>query len=174
MKKWNYQTHRYDDYTVPEDWKVSMYETDMEKEINCAECGKPMKYGESLTSQRIFGDSGVFGYAVCRECHESGLKERISMKTVTKEQCEAALGSISDAIEEYCLVVNKDVYVKLEKAQGVIHQLIEEHERLKGAHARLLSLWGEDLYAWRDETSQLLQDAGFEDASKYLDAAWEL
>ena len=61
MKKWNYQTHRYDDYTVPEDWKVSMYETDMEKEI----------------SQRIFGDSGVFGYAVCRECHESGLKERI-------------------------------------------------------------------------------------------------
>ena len=77
MKKWNYQTHRYDDYTVPEDWKVSKYETDMEKEINCAECGKPMKYGESLTSQRIFGDSGVFGYAVCRECHESGLKERI-------------------------------------------------------------------------------------------------
>ena len=34
MKKWNYQTHRYDDYTVPEDWKVSMYETDMEKEID--------------------------------------------------------------------------------------------------------------------------------------------
>lgn len=96
------------------------------------------------------------------------------MKTVTKEQCEAALGSISDAIEEYCLVVNKDVYVKLEKAQDVIHQLIEEHERLKGAHARLLSLWGEDLNTWRDETSQLLQDAGFEDASKYLDAAWEL
>lgn len=96
------------------------------------------------------------------------------MKTVTKEQCEAALGSISDAIEKYCLVVNKDVYVKLEKAQDVINQLIEEHERLKGAHARLLSLWGEDLYAWRDETSQLLQDAGFEDASKYLDAAWEL
>ena len=96
------------------------------------------------------------------------------MKTVTKEQCEAALGSISDAIEEYCLVVNRDMYGKLEAAQDVIHQLIEEHERLKGALARLLSLWGEDLYAWRDETSQLLQDAGFEDASKYLDAAWEL
>ena len=29
-------------------------------------------------------------------------------------------------------------------------------------------------FKWRDETSQLLQDAGFEDASKYLDAAWEL
>lgn len=96
------------------------------------------------------------------------------MKTETKEQCEAALGSISDAIEKYCLVVNKDVYGRLEAARDVINQLIEEHERLKGELARLLSLWSEDLYAWRDETSQLLQDAGFEDASKYLDAAWEL
>ena len=96
------------------------------------------------------------------------------MRPVTKEQCEAALGSISDAIEEYCLVVNKDVYSKLEDAQDVIHQLIEEHEKLQKAHKKLLSLWGKDLYTWRDETSQLLQDAGFEDASKYLDAAWEL
>lgn len=92
------------------------------------------------------------------------------MRPVTKEQCEAALGSISDAIEEYCLVVNKDVYSKLEAAQDVIHQLIEEHEKLK----KLVLLWGKDINTWRDETSQLLQDAGFEDASKYLDAAWEL
>ena len=96
------------------------------------------------------------------------------MKAVTKEQCEAALGSISDAIEEYCLVVNKDVYGKLEAAQDIIHHLIQEHEDLEKAHTKILSLWGKDLYKWRDETSQLLQDAGYEDASKYLDAAWEL
>ena len=96
------------------------------------------------------------------------------MRPVTKEQCEAALGSISDAIEEYCLVVNKDVYGKLEKAQDVINQLIEDHERMEKAHRKLLLLWGKGINAWRDETSQLLQDAGFEDASKYLDAAWEL
>ena len=96
------------------------------------------------------------------------------METLTKEQCEEALGSISDALASYCLVVNKDVYSKLEAAQDVIHQLIEEHEKLQKAHKKLLSLWGKDLYTWRDETSQLLQDAGFEDASKYLDAAWEL
>lgn len=96
------------------------------------------------------------------------------MKAVTKEQCEAALGSISDAIEEYCLVVNKDVYGRLGAAQDVINQLIEDHERMEKAHRKLLSLWGKDLNTWRDETSQLLQDAGFEDASKYLDAAWEL
>ena len=96
------------------------------------------------------------------------------MKAVTKEQCEAALGSISDAIEEYCLVVNKDVYGKLEAAQDVIHQLIYDHERLKKEHRELSSFVGKDLNAWRDETSRLLQNAGFEDASKYLDAVWEL
>ena len=59
------------------------------------------------------------------------------MKAETKEQCEAALGSISDAIEEYCLVVNRDVYGKLEAAQDVIHQLIAEQEELQKAHKKL-------------------------------------
>ena len=40
------------------------------------------------------------------------------MKAVTKEQCEAALGSISDAIEVYCLVVNKDVYQQIGSRAG--------------------------------------------------------
>lgn len=44
-----------------------------------------------------------------------------------KEKYEAALGEISDAIEEYCLVVNKEMYSKLEKAQDTIMQLIENH-----------------------------------------------
>ena len=96
------------------------------------------------------------------------------MRPVTKEQCEAALGSISDAIEEYCLVANKNVCSKLEAAQDVINQLIYDHERMKKEHRELSSLLGKDLNAWRAETSQLLQDAGFEDASKYLDAVWEL
>lgn len=96
------------------------------------------------------------------------------METLTKEQCEEALGSISDALASYCLVANKNVCSKLEAAQDVIHRLIEEHERMKKEHRELSSLLGKDLNAWRDETSQLLQDAGFEDASKYLDAAWEL
>ncbi len=109
-----------------------------------------------------------------RRLVKSASKEECDMRPVTKEQCEAALGSISDAIEEYCLVVNRDVYGKLEAAQDVIHRLIEEHERMKKEHRELSSLLGKDLNAWRDETSQLLQDAGFEDASKYLDAAWEL
>lgn len=96
------------------------------------------------------------------------------MRPVTKEQCEEALGSISDALASYCLVANKNVCSKLEAAQDVINQLIYDHERLKKEHRELSSLLGKDLNAWRDETSRLLQNAGFDDASKYLDAAWEL
>jgi hypothetical protein len=44
-----------------------------------------------------------------------------------REKYEAALGEISDVIEEYCLVVNKEMYSKLEKAQDTIMQLIENH-----------------------------------------------
>lgn len=44
-----------------------------------------------------------------------------------REKYEAALGEISDAIEEYCLVVNKEMYSKLEKAQDTTMQLIENH-----------------------------------------------
>ena len=96
------------------------------------------------------------------------------METLTKEQCEEALGIISDAIASYCLVVNKDVYSKLEAAQDVINHLIYDHERLKKEHRQLSSLLGKDLNAWRAETSRLLQNTGFDDASKYLDAVWEL
>lgn len=46
---------------------------------------------------------------------------------IMREKYEAALGEISDAIEEYCLVVNKEMYSKLEKAQDTIMQLIENH-----------------------------------------------
>lgn len=91
-----------------------------------------------------------------------------------KEKYEAALGEISDAIEDYCANGNKKYYKRLDQAQDTIMQLIEEHEALKLKHKKLLSFWGKDVTAWRDEASQLLQNAGYKEASKYLDAYWEL
>ena len=76
MKKWNYETHQYEEYKVPSDWNVSMYETDMDKVVNCAECGKQIKYGESYTSVKIHDEVG-FGYAVYYDCHCKGLKEKL-------------------------------------------------------------------------------------------------
>lgn len=83
MKKWNYETRQYEEYTVPSDWNVSMYETDMEKVVSCAECGKQIKYGESFTSVKIHDEVG-FGYAVCYDCHCKGLKEKLEYEEASK------------------------------------------------------------------------------------------
>lgn len=47
---------------------ISIYETDMDKIVNCAQCNEELKYSESYTSmekQTYFG----FGYAVCSKCY---------------------------------------------------------------------------------------------------------
>ena len=59
-------------------------------------------------------------------------------------------------------------------SEAIVINAMEEMAELIQALCKTLRLMLGDKTLWRDETSQLLQDAGFEDASKYLDAAWEL
>lgn len=42
LRKWNYLTHQYEPYKVPNDWHVTAYETDMETKVNA------MKWGMKL------------------------------------------------------------------------------------------------------------------------------
>lgn len=74
MKKWNYKTLEYEEYTVPDSWKVKMLSDDMNEEINCASCGKPMLYGNGYTSSTIHSKHG-FGYVVCGECYNKEIEE---------------------------------------------------------------------------------------------------
>lgn len=46
----------------------------MDEVVNCARCGKKIKYGDCYTSKQIHNDFG-FGYAVCPECYEKEWKE---------------------------------------------------------------------------------------------------
>lgn len=68
MQKWSFERHKYEPYSVPKEWSVRMYSDDMEEEINCAECGKVIRYGESYVSTVIHAHMR-FGYAVCGECY---------------------------------------------------------------------------------------------------------
>ena len=79
MQKWNYETHEYEKYEVPEDWKCCLYSSDMERKVNCPGCGKEMMYGEGYTSWEIHNHMG-FGYVVCSECHEEEKKRRLFYK----------------------------------------------------------------------------------------------
>lgn len=74
MKKWNYKTKKYEEYTVPDSWKVKMLSDDMNEEINCASCGKPMLYGNGYTSRTIHSKHG-FGYVVCKDCYNKDIEE---------------------------------------------------------------------------------------------------
>lgn len=73
LKKWNHKTHEYEPFDSPA-VKPALYETDMDKVCDCANCGKPHKFGDMYTSLTIHTEVG-FGYAVCPDCYEVEIKE---------------------------------------------------------------------------------------------------
>lgn len=72
LHKWDYDKRKYVDYEVPDDWRLAIYEVDMDTLCNCCQCGKEIPYGESYTSQEVHTPG--LGYAVCEACHEKEMK----------------------------------------------------------------------------------------------------
>ena len=59
MQKWNYKTSEYEEYTVPDDWKVKTFSIDMDEKVNCAACGKSigLMFEPSIEGcSRVLGD----------------------------------------------------------------------------------------------------------------------
>ena len=48
---------------------------DLEEIVNCAQCGKELKYGDCYTSLEIHTDMGM-GFAVCEDCYEEEWQRR--------------------------------------------------------------------------------------------------
>ena len=71
--KWNYQTHQYDEYELPE--KAMMYTDNMDEKCQCASCGKNMVFGDGYTSMEIHTDLGL-GLIVCEECYEQEFQRK--------------------------------------------------------------------------------------------------
>lgn len=44
-------------------------QSNMDELVVCAQCGRPLRYGDSYCSMEIFSGGG-FGYAVCDSCHQ--------------------------------------------------------------------------------------------------------
>lgn len=84
MKKWNFKTLEYEEYTVPDDWKVKTFSTDMEEKVNCAACGKLMEYGDGYTSRTIHTKNG-FGYVVCEDCYKKEREEELAYENKSKD-----------------------------------------------------------------------------------------
>lgn len=73
--KWNYATHDYDPYRIPDEWHTPIYSDDMDEIVNCCQCGCEIKFGDTYTSKEIHSGLG-FGYPVCEECYEEELTRR--------------------------------------------------------------------------------------------------
>ena len=80
LNKWNYETHKYDQYSVPDEWNCQTYSSDMKEIVNCPHCGKELGFGNTYTSLEIHTPVFGFGYGVCRECHEKELERRRKYK----------------------------------------------------------------------------------------------
>lgn len=76
MQKWNSEKGEYEPYSVPNNWICPLYCEDMQRVVNCASCGKIIRYGSSYTSQEIHNSHGL-GYTVCPECHREEMKRRM-------------------------------------------------------------------------------------------------
>ena len=66
--KWNEEKRVYEPYIVPDQWRLSTYETDMDARVNCCHCGREVAFGECYTSLQVQTPVG-FGYAVCGDCY---------------------------------------------------------------------------------------------------------
>lgn len=71
IQKWDYPSHSY--LTIPlisrTPLNLKTYSEDMDEIVNCAQCLKELKIGDSYTSKEIHTDLG-FGFAVCSKCYE--------------------------------------------------------------------------------------------------------
>lgn len=75
IQKWDPSKRKYEPYQPPAD-NVSLYETDMDKVISCAGCGKQITFGEGYSSLQIHNAMGM-GYSVCESCHDAELKKKL-------------------------------------------------------------------------------------------------
>lgn len=70
MQKWNEKLRRYFPYDPPvKDGIYPLICYDMDTVINCAQCGKEVKFGDCFTSMEIHNDAG-FGFSVCEDCYD--------------------------------------------------------------------------------------------------------
>lgn len=96
MKKWNFETRKYEKYSVPERWRVGLYSRDSEELVDCAKCGKPIKISSKYRSLEVYNEMGQ-EYAVCKGCFkDEWVKRQVSIMQTNSIQIEEVYMEIDD------------------------------------------------------------------------------
>ena len=71
IQKWDYPSHSY--FSIPitsrEPLNIKTYSEYMDEIVNCCQCLKKVKFGDTYTSNEIHTDLGL-GFGVCEDCYE--------------------------------------------------------------------------------------------------------
>lgn len=103
INRWDIYTEKYEPVQIPDDWKVAMYSDNMDEQINCVNCGKPLTYGESYTSRRYHNRAGM-GYMECEDCYYDQLNEEKSFLQGTNSGIDASTritAAVTDGDDEF-------------------------------------------------------------------------
>jgi NAD-dependent SIR2 family protein deacetylase len=99
--KWNYKTHEYDEYNPK--WNLILMRHEMGELVNCAQCGKEIKFGDSYTSKEVHTHVG-FGYPVCDKCYEGEVaRDRLEkIRTILRNE-RISYGELAEleSLKEY-------------------------------------------------------------------------
>lgn len=68
LHRWDYKTHTYQPFESPAK-ETAVYSEDMNRPVDCGQCGKSMTFGDGYTSREIHNDYGL-GYPVCSPCYD--------------------------------------------------------------------------------------------------------
>ena len=72
IRKYDVEKREMIDWYVPREWRLALWNTNMDERVNCAQCGTEHKYGDCYTSRELMNGAGL-GYGVCSKCY---VKER--------------------------------------------------------------------------------------------------
>lgn len=71
----NRSTSEWEECEVPEKWKITTFQDDMWKRVNCAGCGEKIRFKDSFTS-KMLRDENNLGYAICGKCRDWEMEGR--------------------------------------------------------------------------------------------------
>ena len=153
LEKWNYQKHVYEDYEIPNDWKKSLYEVELDTLVNCCQCGKEIEFGETYTSQEIHTEHG-FGFMVCPECHEYEMERRLKNKDNVGEQKNIKKAYVGDK-----LIYDADMINENKKIKEELEHLQKENEELKNIDLTIVHLKGvaDEKDRWRNKIREKIE-----------------
>lgn len=76
VRRFDWWTKEDEDYNIPDDWDVSVFDPRFDHESHCAHCGQRIGHEEAHGSEELHTVSG-WPMRVCFGCFDAELKRRI-------------------------------------------------------------------------------------------------